>query len=422
MDVLMGVRLGLVFVLLLFSAFFSAAEVALFSLSRLQLETLREKHGAAGALVASLLEKPRRLLVTIYIGNELVNVAIAAVITVVALQLFSSYGMAAAVGVATFVVLVFGEITPKSFALKYAERYSLWAARPLAVFARIIYPVQTSVTWLTNRMLGSTTERGTDDIAGITEDEIKTMLDHGEDKGVIEPVEKEMILNVFKLGDTTAIDVMTPRTEIRALDMDDPLPELRKLALNSNFSRIPVYAGNIDHIEGILYTKDLMAPDKAGAVTAREIIRQPYFIPPTKKLDELLREFRKRKIHMAVIVDEYGGVEGLVTLEDILEHVVGDAATSAAAGVVQLSPGRFQMPGRMELEKFNELFGVTLQHDDIDTVGGYVFHLFGRMPRWGESVDHDRFTFTVQKLKGPLISQLLVVVREEPADGAGGER
>ena len=422
MDPWLFFRLLLLFLLLLMSAFFSAAEVAFFSLSRLQVENLREHAGKAGRGVAALLEKPRRLLVTIYTGNELVNVSIAAVSTIVALHFFEERGVAVAVGASTLVLLIFGEISPKSFALKYAERYALFAAGPLRIFALVIFPLQAAITWITNRALGSASEKSGEEIAGITEDEIKTMLDHGEDKGVIEAVEKEMILNVFELGDITAIDVMTPRTELFALDVALGTAEMARRAVNASFSRIPVYRGAIDHVVGIIYVKDLLNPVLAASEHPEDLLREAYFIPGTKKVDELLRAFRKGKIHMAVILDEYGGVEGIVTLEDILERVVGEERAPGMNGVAQLDQRHYQIPGRMPMEDFNEHFNATLEHEDIDTIGGYVFHLFGRMPRWGESVTHGRFTFTVQKLKAALISQLLVAVADEPpAEGEGGK-
>jgi len=419
MDIFLFIRFPLFFILLAFSAFFSAAEVAFFSLTPLQIETLRLNHGNAGKLVAALLERPRKLLITIYIGNELTNVAIAAVSTVLALHFFTSHGVVAAVGISTFVLLAFGEISPKSFALKYAQRYALFSAYPLSVFSTAIRPLQSAITWLTNRVLAMVVGKAEEEIAGITEDEFKTMLHHGEDKGVIEPDEKEMILNVFELGDTTALDIMTPRTEIFALPIEEGLKMIVQRARLSNYSRIPVYRKNIDTIEGILFTKDLLASRIEAKINrVEDLLREPFFIPPTKKVDELLREFRKRKRHMAIIVDEYGGVEGLITLDDILEYVVGEKfGMKRLDKLVCVAPNVYQVPGRMTLEDFNRHFNTTMEHEDIDTIGGFLFHLFGRMPRWGESVEHDGMKFTVQKLKGAAISQLQVAVARNAGNG-----
>lgn len=416
MDIWILFRFALFFALLFLSAFFSASEVAFFSLTRARVEMMK-KAGGPGATVADLLERPRKLLVTIYIGNELVNVAIAAISTMLALHFFESHGVAVAVGFSTFILLVFGEISPKSFALKYAEGYALFAARPLLLFSRLIAPVQSSVTWLTNRVLAAVAKRTEEEIAGITEDEFKTMLNHGEDKGVIEKDEKEMILNVFELGDTTVTEIMTPRTEIFALPMAEGLETVVQKAKLSNFSRIPVYRKNVDDIAGVLYAKDLLTQERrAGRL--EDLLREPLFIPPTKKVDELLREFRKRKRHMAVIVDEYGGVEGLVTLDDILEYVVGEGTgLKGMDHVVCTRPGVYQVSGRMSMEDFGRQFGREIRHEELETIGGFVFHLFGRMPRWGESVEYEGIRFTVQKIKGTTISQLQVFIGEKPSDG-----
>ncbi len=423
MDLFLSIRFALFFVLLALSAFFSAAEVAFFSLTPLQIKTLEQNHGIAGKKVAAMLERPRKLLITIYIGNELVNVAIAAVSTVLALHFFESSGVPIAIGISTFVLLVFGEISPKSFALKYAQRYALLSAWPLAAFAATIYPIQAAVTWLTNRVLLAVAGKAEEEIAGITEDEFKTMLHHGENKGVIEPDEKEMILSVFELGDTTAIDIMTPRTEIFALPIEEGLKMIIQRARLSSYSRIPVYRKSIDTIEGILFTKDLLSPGLEGKIKrVEDLLREPLFIPPTKKVDELLREFRKRKRHMAIIVDEYGGVEGLITLDDILEYVVGEKfGVKGLDQLVCTAPNVYQLPGRMALEDFNRHFQTEMEHEDIDTIGGFLFHLFGRMPRWGESVEYNGIKFTIQKLKGTSISQVQVTVARD-AGKENGEK
>lgn len=415
MDDWLVFRFVLFFALLFLSACFSGAEVAFFSLTPVQAEILGEKRGKAGKLVTELLSKPNRLLVTIYMGNEFVNVAIAAVSTMLALHYFQYMGVAVAVGLGTFMLLVFGEITPKTFALKHAENFSLWAARPLYVFSKLIRPFVSSVAWMTDSLLSAAGGSVSEDKTQITEEELKTLLKNGELKGVIEAGEKEMIFNVFELGDTPVTEVMTPRTEIFGLPVEEGLSGMLSRAVLSNYSRIPVYRKNLDHIIGVLYTKDLLKPGLEKELTkVEEILRTVYFIPATKKVDELLRDFRRRRTHMAIILDEYGGVEGLVTLEDILEAVVGEQADlKVAQEVVELEPGRYQVPARLALEDFNAYFAKTLDMEDTHTIGGLVFNLFGRLPRWGESVTHKKITFTVSKLKRQMIWQLSVMVDEK---------
>jgi len=400
------------FLLLCLSALFSGAEVAFFSLSPVQVDMLRDKRGTSGRIVSRLLESPRRLLVTIYLANEFVNVAIAAVSTMLSLHFFGDYGVAASVGIGTFILLVFGEITPKSFAFRHAQSYALIIARPLMWFSRIIYPLQSVITFITNKLLAVTGASSAGSETQITEDEMKTVLEQGAEEGVIKSDEKEMILNVFELGDTQANEIMTPRTEMFALPIEKGFNVIARRAALSNYSRIPIYRNEPDSIEGILYTKDLLDSDgeiKTGNLG--KILRKPYFIPETKKIDELLREFRKKHIHLAIVMDEYGGVQGLVTLDDILEEIVGEeGGKKDISKISSVASDCYHISGRLPLEEFNRFFNSGFEVEDVDTVGGLVFHLFGRMPREGESVSDSGFKFIIRKMKGARIQQLSVKI------------
>jgi len=414
MEDLPVIRILLFFGLLFLSAFFSAAEIALFSLSPAQVDILKEKKGKAGKLAASMLAAPRRLLVTIYAGNELINVAIAAVATVIAMHFFEEYAVALSVGVGTLMLIIFGDITPKTFALKHAEKFSLFAVRPLSLFSKLVNPFVGGVTWLVNIMI-ETVGGKPPDRAHITEDEFESLLEDGELRGVIEAEEKEMILNVFELGDTPVTEIMTPRTEIFALSLEEGLDGIMERAVLSNYSRIPVYKKDADHIQGILYTKDLLDPglDKETS-KVEDLLREAYFIPATKIINELLRDFRLKKTHLAIVLDEYGGVDGLVTMEDILEEVVGEPADHKETDeILKLGSGVYHVPARISLESFNDYFDSSLDMEDTHTIGGLVFHLFGRIPRWGESVTLKNMTFTVSKLKRQMIWQLSVKLDEE---------
>jgi CBS domain containing-hemolysin-like protein len=425
MEETLVLRLVLFFVLLGLSALFSGAEVALFSLTPVQVEMLEEKHGRSGKLVARLLASGRKLLVTIYLGNELLNVAIAAVSTIIAIHFFGGHGVAAAIGIGTFMLLVFGDISPKTYALKHAESYSLAVARPLYLFSRIIYPLQVVITWMTDILISLTGKPDEDEKTQITEEEIKSVLDHGEHNGVIKSDEKEMIFNIFELGDTVVTDIMTPRTEIFSLSAEEGVEAVVRRAILSNHSRIPIYEKDPDHIIGILFAKDLLAPDIEKSVEKIEdLLHECYFVPSTKKIDELLREFQKTARHMAIILDEYGGVDGMVTLDDILEEVVGEPPDSKnIVEIRKVNEGHYHIPGRLVLEDFNNYFKTTFAHEEIDTIGGFVFHLFGRMPRWGESVTSEGVTFSVRKLKGGSIWQLSVKVSPDSRirEGASGD-
>ena len=416
-DTLLLIRGMLFFILLFISAIFSGAEIALFSLTPVQVDMLADDHGSRGKLVKLLLSEKRRLLVTIYIGNELANVSIAAVTAMLAHHIFGQSSIAIASFVGTFTLLVFGDITPKTFALRHAEKYSLSVAGPLYLFFKMVHPLQRLITWMTNMLVRATGTHTGDQRMTITEDEIKTMLTHGETKGEIQSDEKEMIFNVFELGDTVVTEIMTPRTEIFSLPLEEGKDGIVRRAVLSNYSRIPVYGKSPDYIVGVLYTKDLLDRERVDSLErVEELLHEPYFVPETKKIDELLREFQTKHIHMAMVLDEYGGVSGLVSMDDILEEVVGEPPDSKTLTEIEkVSDGNYLVPARLELEDFNEYFGTSLEEEEIETVGGLVFHHFGRVPRWGESVTVSGIRFTVRKLKGVTIWQVAVRL---PRDGS----
>lgn len=427
MDEALIARLALLAVLLLGSAFFAGCDIALFSLSDATVHRLKENEGRRGARVAALLEHPQRLLVTVYVGNELINVAISAIATFVALDLFGNVGVAIALGIGVFTLLIFGEITPKAFAHNNNEKVALAAAYPLTIFMWSVYPVQLIVTWISNlfvRILGG----GSGGAGGmLDEEDFKSLVEESAGEGIIGEEEKEMIQKVFELGDVTVSEVMTPRTDILALEVDTPLKEAWDKMADAPFARAPVYKQNIDNIVGVLFKKDLLKLDypPEDDVKLENLIREPYIVPETKMIKELLREFKKRKVHLAIVMDEYGGAQGVATMDDILEELVGQSKqTSGRNGeeIVRIGGGVSRIFSSLPLKKFNEHFKTALAHEEIETVGGYVFHLFGRAPRWGESIAHRGFKFTVEKVKGHRIIELRVVKAEEEEIGSVVEK
>ena len=415
-------RWALLIVLFILSAFFAGSEVALFSLTRFQVDKLKSKKGRVGKKIAELLSAPQRLLVSIYIGNELVNVAISAVITILAMSLFGNQGLAIAIGVGAFFLLVFGEIAPKTFATHHNERFAIIVAYPLSIFMTLIYPVQVVVTWLSGlavKMLG-----GNADIKQVifTEEEILTLFGEGADDGVIDEGEREMIQNVFDLGDITVADIMTPRTDIVALPISTSVKDAWDKMASTTFARAPVYRSSIDAVEGILFKKDLLKLDypPPEETSLSEIIRPPFIVPSTMTISELLREFKKRKIHIAIAMDEYGGVSGIATLDDIIRELVGDSMASGAAraeGIIKVAEDIYRMPASCPIEEFNEFFGVNLEIEDVETVGGYVFHLFGEPPHEGRKIEQGGFVFTAEKVTGHRLTTVIAMRSNNP----GGE-
>ncbi len=407
-------RLLALVILLAGSAFFAGCDIALFSLTRYQISKLKEANGAFGRKVEELLARPQRLLVTIYIGNELINVAISTIATFIALEIFGELGVAIALGVGVFVLLIFGEIVPKAFAHSNNERWSLMAAYPLTIFMWIVWPVQVVVTWIATiiaRIFGG----GAAGAEGVmlSEDDLKSLMEESADEGIINEGEKEMIHNVFELGDVAATEVMTPRTDILAIELSTPLKDAWDEMAQSYFARAPVYDKTIDNIAGILFKKDFLKLDypPPANMTLQSLLREPYIVPETIMIKELLNEFKSRKSHIAVVMDEYGGVQGVVTMDDILEELVGESQNGQNRNgdeVIRFGAGSFRVPASLRIDRFNELLGADIKHEDIETIGGFVFHLFGRAPRWGEKVESDGWKFIVEKVKGHRITELRV--------------
>ena len=421
MDDSLFTRSLLLVFLLLFSAFFSACEVAYFSLNSLQLNEMSEKKGRLGRLVNSLLDKPRELLITIYIGNEFVNIAISVVVTSVAISMFGSIGVGIAIGFSTMLLLIFGDIIPKSISIKFAQPYALFSAYPLKGFAKLVQPAQKIFTVWTEKIIGAmgilpqSVKKST-----ITDEEFRTMVQVGEGEGVIDSDERELIQNVIEFGDTTVEEIMTPKIDMFTVNIEDSLDDILPRIIENFYSRVPVYGVGEKEILGILFTKHLtrLKHLPREKVNLKSILHPTISVPQSKKIKEMLEEFRKLKRHMATVLDEYGSVCGLVTLEDIVEELVGEIDSEMRQEELplkKLNENQFRILGTYSLAEYNEHFQSDLPQNDYDTVGGYVFGLFGRIPRSGESTTVDRFKFRVEKMKGSRILSLHLTLLSPPS-------
>jgi len=416
-------RILLLVVLLVCSAFFSACEAAFFSLTSIQLSELKEKKGRWGLLVNKLLEKPRELLITIYIGNELVNIAVSVITTSIFITLFGNFGIALAIGVGTFLLLVFGEIIPKTLSLQFPQGYSLSAAYPLRLFSSLVQPIQKSFTSIAEKFIatiGITFQKN--DQTAITDDEFRVMVQMGEGEGVIDSEESELIHNVIEFGETTTGEIMTPKIDMFTLSIDDKLEDILPRIIENFYARVPVYDKEEESFAGILFTKDLirvkhLPPEK---FSLKSILRPLLAVPQSKKIKELLQEFKKRKRHMAAVLDEYGSICGLVTLEDILEELVGEIDSEMRLEekpLTQINENSFRLLATYSITEFNEYFETQLPEEDYETVGGLVFGLFGRVPRSGEAIAHDNFKFRIEKMKGSRILNLHLTIMNSAQNG-----
>ena len=378
MDDSLFPRSLLLLFLFLCSAFFSACEVAFFSLNPLQQKEMEEKKGRSGRLVYSLLQKPRELLITIYIGNELVNIGISVVITSIAISVFGSAGVGVAIGISTFLLLFLGEIVPKTISLKYAQPYALFAAYPLKGFANIVQPAQklfNSWTEKIMRSFGILTSSQKE--SSISDEEFRTMVQVGEGEGVIDSDESDLIHNAIEFAETTVGEVMTPKIDMFTVNINDSLDEILPRIMKNFYSRVPVY-GEEEEILGILFTKDLtrLKHLPREKVNLKNILHPSVVVPKTKMIKEMLEEFRKSKRHMAIVLDEYGSVCGLVTLEDIIEELVGEIDSEMRKDeqpLIKITENQYRLSGGLGLNEFNDSFESDLPVNDYDTVGGLVF-------------------------------------------------
>ncbi len=427
-------KISFLFVLLLCSGFFSSSETSIFSLGRFERYRIREeKKTLISRCLQQLVERPRRLIITILIGNELVNITISSLsASLVDSALLNWAPLASsdpvllktvfATAVCFPLLLIFGEITPKTMALYNPRRFARFAAIPLRLFYSLIAPVRWVLATLANSIVRLFVGEFPAVEAPITEEEFRNLVDQSNEEGVLWEAEREFIHNIFDFGETRVSEVMTPRTDMFCLQADQSLEEILKVIEEQHYSRIPVYEEDKDDITGILYCKDLLGltidPEKPGDRSLRALLRKPYFIPQTKKASELFREFRFNRIHLAIVVDEYGGVAGLVTMEDLLEEIFGeilDDYDPEEPQPRQLDENTMILPGKMPIEDFNELAHAGLPEEEFDTMGGLVFGLFGKLPSPGAKVSFMDYTFTVEEMEGTRIVELRVERHPEEA-------
>jgi CBS domain containing-hemolysin-like protein len=415
-------------VLLVCSAFFSGSEVALFSLQPGMVAGLSAERKHELRYVTALLARPRRLLITILVGNTLVNAAAALITAVMTVQLSMHFQWNATIALSlqvigvTFVIIVLSELTPKVLAARTPMRIARRVALPLYIISILLTPFIAAFDTLIKKVeLLAAYGKGKTALAA---DDIKTLVDVGSEEGEIDDEERNIIHSLINAKDTVVREVMTPRTEMAALEEDDAtLDALIGIIVEKRHSRIPIYSDSIDNIRGIVFAKELLPFLHAGAENEKKIfslgkyLRQPLFVPESKNIDALLKEFRKKKTHVAIAVDEYGGTAGIVTFQDIITGMVGDVGAEMGDSEVlvqQVSPTRFRFDASIGLDKAAELLDTDLHTEEsFDTLGGLLLHLFGKIPRKGEQLKHRGITFTILRAAKNRIN--IVVAEKSPA-------
>ena len=414
MDPTTLAELVVIVIALVLAAMAASAETSLTSISRVRLRQLVEQKVPQAIEIDRLHRDPNAYLSTILIVNTVAIIVASSTATLLALHLYQERVAEWAVSlVLSLVVLVACEITPKTLALQRAERVALRMARLVAAATWVMRPlvfVLTAVTRLILRIMGAKAQvRG----PFVTEEELKMLVSVGEEEGVLEEEEREMIHGIFEMGDMRVREVMVPRTDLVAIEVKEPVEKAVELVTKHGHTRIPVYEGNLDHIVGVLYAKDLLRAVVRGEQKAlREIARKPYFTPESNKVQDVLRDLRKNRVHMAIVVDEYGGTAGAVTIEDILEEIVGPIQDEYDIGeedeIQFISPNEVVLDGRVSVDDVNELLKLEIAADDYDTIGGYVLNQLGAAPKVGATLKLGNAELRVEAVQGTRIKKVRI--------------
>ena len=419
MEYLITFKIALLIILFSLSGFFSCSEAALFSLTPLHLHKMREEHAPFLSHVNRLLDHPRRLLITILVSNESVNITISVLVASLCIRFFGEDGRWLAVAITTPALLIFAEAIPKTFAVIRPISFSSFVSPFLVLVSKIERPV----VWILERIsefvvfAGEAVPRK----KVLTEDEFKTLVDVYHKEGGLEGAQRDLIHSVFALADEPISEIMIPRVDMFCLPISLSMAEMEIEIIKARHKRIPIYGTDRDDILGILLARDLISgtPGKVG-IQIDKLLRKPWFVPEVTSAASMLREFRSRRIQIAIVVDEYGGVSGMVTLEDILESLFEDIYEDYGLRDnlwQRIDDNTFLVSGKMSAEGLNALIPVSIPGEDFDTVGGFVFHLFGKLPAKGEEVRFGDYVFRVEKMGRARILNLRIEKAEKGDDG-----
>ena len=418
--------LVVVFILIVLAACFALSETAISRMSRVKAHHLaQEKRKGADALV-QIVEDPAPYLNVVLLLTLLAHISGTTIATAWAIERYGNTGEVVAAFGMTFFLFVFAEVVPKTYSVQRTERAALVMARPVRFLGRVLRPLTSVLIWISNTALLILPGRGMPKGPFVTEEEIRHLVDVAEEEEEIEEDERELIHSVFEFGDTTVREVMVPRPDMITVPAGAMLDEALNIIIEAGYSRIPIFQGDNDNIIGLLYAKDLLKALHEGKKDMRvaQLGRGPTFVPEQKKVSELLREMQEQHVHMAIVVDEYGGTAGLVTIEDLIEEIVGeivDEYDKEEPLVEPLGNGVIRVDAKMPIDEINELLDVELPHEEWNTVGGLVFGLLGRVPLEGESVRFDGIDFKTERITGRRIQKVIVSKGKEATALSGEE-
>ncbi len=404
------IKLLMLVILLLISAFFSAAETSLVSLSKIKVRYMADEKIKGAKLIQEMLENPSKLMGTVLVGNNLANISASAIATALTMELFKGNAVAIATVTMTILILVFSEITPKSLAAQNAEKVALIVSKPLSIIIIVINPIVIIITKVTNLLVGILGGKTDKDAPYITEEELKSIVNVSHEEGVLEIEEKQMIYNVFEFGDLQIKDVMIQRTDMSAIEVSSDFNKIIEIIKKEKYSRYPIYEDDIDNIIGIINVKDLVYIDQTiDEFNTVDYMREPYFTYEFKRITEFFKEMKNNRVHMAIVIDEYGGTAGIVTLEDVIEEIVGeieDEYDGVEKEVEKINDKEYIVDGSTKIAFVNGFLGLSIEFEDFDSLGGFIMGELGRLPKVGEIVVYENIKFTVDSVSKHRIKKI----------------
>ncbi|TYL39653.1 DNA-binding protein [Natronococcus pandeyae] len=412
-------------VLIALSGFFSSSEIAMFNLPKHRLEGMVEEGIEGAELVKALKDDPHRLLVTILVGNNIVNIAMSSIATaVLSLHFGGLLGVILATFGITAIVLLFGESVPKSYAVENTESWSIRISKPLKATEYLLYPLIVLFDYLTrqvNKLTGST---GAIESPYVTRDEIQEMIESGEREGVLEEEEHEMLTRIFRFNKTIVKEVMTPRLDMTAVPKDASIDEAIETCIQSGHARVPVYEGSLDNVQGVVHIRDLVRDLNYGEAETEDLeladlIQPTLHVPESKNVDELLTEMRENRMHMALVIDEFGTTEGLVTMEDMVEEIIGEILEGGEEQPIEeIDENTVLVRGEVNIEDVNESLDIDLpEGEEFETIAGFIFNRAGRLVEEGEEITYDGVRITVEDVENTRIMMARLRKLEQADEG-----
>ena len=409
------IQLVIVIILLSASAFFSSAETALMTSNKLKMRNLAENGDKRAAKVLKVTENTDKMLSAILIGNNIVNLTASSISTALTLKIFGSKLVGIATGILTFLILVFGEITPKNVASKNAENMALAYIGVISFLVTLLTPVIFIVNTVAKFVISIFNKNG-DDNNAVTEEELRAMVEYSHEEGVIENEEKKMIVNVVDVGDTVAGDIMVPRVDMVMVDEKSSYEEILQVFREERYTRIPVYEETPDNVIGILNVKDFLLIEDKENFVMKELLREPLYTYEYKKTSALMMDMRKTGANIVIVLDEYGITAGLITLEDMLEEIVGEIRDEFDAdedeGISKISDLEYLIDGSTNLDDINDRIGLSLSSEEYESIGGLIMEKLGRLPVEGEIINFDNIVLTVKKMDHARIEKVCLKLKQ----------